>query len=153
MISRCGVVWNEAHESKTQLSRSNASCTSFVTALVELSSFFYLGLLHCLLKWPIFPQFQHCTCWPNLDLLLFWLEFLDFDLLQLEFLSLLLPLVSRFRAEPDLEVSPTSLLWISLARIKSHMSLYFSFSFLVELLTAIIIASQLFGKEAKTNSA
>ena len=86
MISWCEVVWNEAPESKTQSSsglppvRSNASYTSFVTALVESSSFFFLGLLQCLLKWPALPQFQHCTCWPDLDLLLFRLEFLDFDL-------------------------------------------------------------------------
>ena len=33
------------------------------------------------------------------------------------------------------------------------MSLYFSFYFLVELLTTILIASQLFGKEAKTINA
>ena len=156
MISRCGVVWNEAPESKTQSSsglstaRSNASCTSSVTAFAESSLFFFLGLLHWFLKWPIFPQFQHCTCWPDLDLLLFRLEFLDFDLPRFEFLSLPLPLVSRFRAEPNLEVSPASLWRISSTRIKSHISLYLSFFFPVELLTAILIASQLFGNEAKT---
>ena len=156
MIFQCEVIWNEAPESKTQSSsglstaRSNASWIFSVTALAESSSFFFLGLLHWFLKWPIFPQFQHCTCCPDLDLPLFRLEFLDFDLPRFEFLSLPLPLVSRFRAKPDLEVSPASLLWISLARIKSHMSLYFSFSFLVKLLTAILIAYQLFGKEAKT---
>ena len=90
---------------------------------------------------------------PDLDLLLFCLEFLDFDLPRFEFLLLPLPLVSRFRAEPDPEVSPASLLRISSAKIKSRMSLYFSFSFLVELLTTILIVSQLFGKEAKTISA
>ena len=159
MISRCGVVWNETPESKTQSSsglstaRSNASCTSSVITLAESSSFFFLGFLHCLLKQSVFPQFQHCTCWPDLDLFLFRLEFLDFDLPRLEFLSLPLLLISRFRAEPDLEVSPASLLRISTARIKSRMSLYFSFSFLIELLTAIFIASQQFGKEAKTISA
>ena len=75
---------------------------------------------------------------------------LDFDLPWFEFQSLPLPLVSRFRAEPDPEVSPASLRRISSARIKSRISLYLSFSFPVELLTAILIASQLFGKEAKT---
>ena len=99
-----------------------------------------------------FPTVPRCTCWPNLDLLLFRLEFLDFDLSRFEFLSLPLPFVSRFRAEPDLEVSTASLLRIFSARIESYMSLYFSFSFPVELLTAILIASQLFGKEAKTIS-
>ena len=159
MISRCGVVWNKTPESKTQSSsglsttRSNTSCTSSITILVESSSFFFLGLLHCLLKWLVFPQFQHCTCWLDLDLLLFQLEFLDFNLPRFEFMSLPLPLVSRFRAEPDPEISPTSLLQIFSTRIKSYMSLYFSFSFPVELLTAILIASQLFGKEAKTISA
>ena len=68
-------------------------------------------------------------------------------------MSLPLPLISRFRAKPNLEVSPASFLRISLARIKSHISLYLNFSFPVELLTAIFIASQLFGKEAKTISA
>ena len=154
MISRCGVVWNEAPESKTQsssglsIARSNASCTSSVIVLAESSSFFFLGLLNYLLKWLIILQFQYCTCWPDLDLLLVQLEFLDFDLPQFEFLSLLLPLVLRFRVEPDLEVSLASLLQISSARIKSRMSLYFSFSFPVKLLTTIFIASQLFGKEA-----
>ena len=155
MISRCGVVWNEAPESKTQSSsglstaRSNASWISYVTALSEASSFFFLGLLHWFLKWPIFPQFQHCTCWSDLDLLLFLLEFLDFDLPRFEFLSLPQPLVSRFRAEPDPEDLPAYFLRISSARIKSPISLYLSFSFPVELLTAILIASQLFGKKAK----
>ena len=158
MISRCGVVWNEAPESKTQPSsglstaRSNASCTSSIITLAKSSSFFFLGLLHYLLKWHVFPQFQHCTCWPNLDLLLFRLKFLDFDLPRLEFLSLSLPLVSRFKVEPDLEISPSSLLGIFSIRIKSHMSLYFSFSFPVELFIVILIASQLFGKKAKTIS-
>ena len=155
MISRCEVVWNEAPESKTQSSsglsttRSNASCTSSVTALAESSSFFFFGLLHYLLKWPVFPQFQHCTCWPDLDLFMFQLEFLDFDLPWFEFLSLPLPLISRFRAEPNPEVSPASFRRISSARIKSRISLYLSFSFPVELLTAILIVSQLFGKKAK----
>ena len=35
---------------------------------------------------------------------------IDFDLSRFEFLSFLLPLVLRFRAKLDLEVSPTSLL-------------------------------------------
>ena len=159
MIFWCGVVWNEALESKTQSSnglstaRSNASYTSPVIALAESSSFLFLGLFLCLLKRPVFPQFQHCTCWLDLDLLMFQLEFLDFDLPWFEFLSLPLPLVSRFRVEPNLEVLPTYLLRIFLARIKSCMSLYFSFSFLIELLTTILIASQLFGKEAKMISA
>ena len=42
---------------------------------------------------------------------------------------------------------------LSNARTKSRMSLYFSFSFPVGLRTAILIASQLFGNEAKTISA
>ena len=159
MISRCGVVWNEVPESKTQSSsglstaKSNASYISSVTVLAKSCPFFFLGFLHWFLKWHVFPQFQHCTCWPDLDLLLFRLEFLNFDLPRFEFLSLPLSLVSRFRAEPNPEVLPTSLLRISSAKIKSHMSLYFRFSFLVELLTVILIASQLFGKEAKTISA
>ena len=115
--------------------KSNASCTSLVTALAKSSSFFFLGLLHCFLKWPVFPQFQHCTCWLDLDLLLFRLEFLDFDLPRFEFLSLHLPLVSRFKVEPDLEVSSASLRRISSCMIKSRISLYLIFSFPVELLT------------------
>ena len=70
-----------------------------------------------------------------------------------EFMSLPQPLVSRFREELDPKVSLTSLLRISSARTISCMSLNFSFSSLVELLTTILIASQLFGKEAKTISA
>ena len=89
-------------------------------------------------------------CWPDLDLLLFRLEFLNFNLPRFKFLTLPLALVLRFSAKPDPEVSPAFLLRISSARIKSHMSLYFNFSFPIELLTAILIASQLFGKEAKT---
>ena len=104
-------------------------------------------------KMTRFPTVPRCTCWPNLDLLLFRLEFLDFDLSRFEFLSLSLPFVSRFRAESDHKVSLAFLLRISSTKTRSRMSLYFSFSFLVELLTANLIASQLFGKEAKTINA
>ena len=55
-------------------------------------------------------SFAIVLAWPDLDLLLFQLKFLDFDLHRFEFLSLPLPLVSRFKVEPDSEVSPASLL-------------------------------------------
>ncbi|KAG2674539.1 hypothetical protein I3760_13G141800 [Carya illinoinensis] len=125
MISRCAVVWNEAPESNTQDSiwlsteRSKASWRSSVVALTESCSFFFFASLQLFLKWPILPQFQHCTCFPDLDLLL---PLRDFDLPRFELLLAPLPLVSRFKAELEVDASPVSLLRTSSLRIWSRIS-------------------------------
>ncbi|KAG6630517.1 hypothetical protein CIPAW_13G024000 [Carya illinoinensis] len=125
MISRCAVVWNEAPESNTQDSiwlsteRSKASRRSSVVALAESCSFFFLASLQLFLKWPILPQFQHCTCFPDLDLLL---PLQDFDLPRFELLLVPLSLVSRFKAELEVDASPVSLLRTSSLRIWSRIS-------------------------------
>ena len=57
------------------------------------------------------------------------------------------------RADPELELSPESFLRTSSAKIKSRMSSYFSLDFPAELLTAVLIPSQLLGSEASKMSA
>jgi hypothetical protein len=153
---RIAVVWKEAPESKTQESRGlsteriRASYTSSVITFVELFPVFFLGSLQFFLKWPVLPQIQHSGWLPHPDSLL---PFLDLDLSHPEFLPYPLPLVSRFKATPKHEASLESLLRISALGIKSLISLYLSLLFPAKLLTAILMAPQMFGKYAKTINA
>ena len=66
---------------------------------------------------------------------------------------LFIPLFSMTRAWSCALFTPTSLPWTSLLRIKSRISLYLSLLFYAELLTTILMASQLFDKETKTINA
>ena len=66
---------------------------------------------------------------------------------------LFLPLFSMTRAWSCALFTPTSLPRTSLLRIKSRISLYLSLLFYAELLTTILMASQLFDKDTKTINA
>ena len=102
--------------------------------------------------WPFFPQWKHSLVFVYWDLSL------DFDLSlnvtrSLRHVFLLLPMFSMTKAWPSALSMHASLLWTSLLKIKSRMSSYLSLPFPTELLTAILMASQLFGKKAKTINA
>ncbi|PON98469.1 hypothetical protein TorRG33x02_057030 [Trema orientale] len=98
--------------------------------------------------WPVLPQFQHFGLLLDLDLSL---PFLDLDLPRprLVFFSLLLSLFSRFRAKLNDVPSPESILRTSSAKIRSLTSLNYNFHLPTELLTAVLIGSQLVGRKAK----
>jgi hypothetical protein len=66
---------------------------------------------------------------------------MDFDLPRPEFIPYPLPLVSRFKAKPELEALPESLLHTSSIRINSSISSYLSLLFPTEFLTTILMAS------------
>jgi hypothetical protein len=117
---------------------------------VESFQVFFIGSFQFFFKWPALPQFQHSSWLLDLDSLL---PFLDLDLSRPKILPYSLPLVSRFRTALEHEVSPESLLRTSSLRIKSRISSYLSFFPPLQNYPAIVMASQLFGKDAKTINA
>ena len=125
----------------------------FTTAVVFFSLSFFLSLpsvcslFQCqqsLLMWPLFSQYKHSLVSLNWDL------FLDYEL-PLNFRSLgpLLPPLLLFSVTKAWSCALSifaSLLRISSLKIKSQISSYLSLFFPAKLLTAILMAFQLFDK-------